>query len=282
MGAIKGGAPLNTDASSWLSGSAAVAVSGLSVSASDYTSAKFSWNAASNALGYYVYLGNSVIASVLSLITIITIGGLQPGASHAFHKTITNYHFSPGADLTTLQADILVPYAFVRLYIWNSVECEFEPIWDRVSNSKSMSISAPTSWSRALRYTNTVAHFPKALQPHRGRGTSTIDTSKFVIQAQGYNPLTNVFEPDPSAYDCKGSSINETGINQSGNCWGDHTRGCGVFIQGDASCSISGNDLWNDLQNIRKIGGCSKCGSFHREDGCLITINYVYQCDNHG
>jgi hypothetical protein len=23
-------------------------------------------------------------------------------------------------------------------------------------------------------------------------------------------------------------------------------------------------------------------GSFHREDGCLVTINYVYQCDNHG
>ncbi|KAG2419319.1 hypothetical protein HFD88_004114 [Aspergillus terreus] len=142
-------------------------------------------------------------------------------------------------------------------------------------------------------------------------GTSTIDTSKFVVQAQGYNPLTNVFEPDPTAYDCKGSSMcttpdfvkwcdhavntlqryddpfyfstsaNESGINQSGNCWGDGTRGCGVFIQGDANCSISGNDMWDDYQNIRKIGGCKKCGSYHREDGCLVTVNYVYQCDNH-
>lgn len=38
-------------------------------------------------------------------------------------------------------------------------------------------------------------------------GTSTIDTSKFVVQAQGYNPLVNIFEPDPRAYDCKGSAL---------------------------------------------------------------------------
>lgn len=39
--------------------------------------------------------------------------------------------------------------------------------------------------------------------------------------------------------------------------------------------------MWEAYQNIRNIGGCSKCGSFHRDDGCLVTINYVYQCDNH-
>lgn len=38
-------------------------------------------------------------------------------------------------------------------------------------------------------------------------GTSTTDTSKFVIQAQGYNPFINVFDPDPTAYDCKGSAM---------------------------------------------------------------------------
>jgi hypothetical protein len=158
MGAIKGGSLLNTDTSSWLSGSAAAAVSGLLVLTSDYTSATLSWNAALNVLGYYVYSGNSVIASVPSSMTMITVDGLQPGASHAFHVSavgggghigsasntvtvdtkslpngniITNYHSSPGADSTTIQADILVPYAFIRLYIWNSVGCEFDtdPGW---------------------------------------------------------------------------------------------------------------------------------------------------------
>ncbi|KAE8395561.1 Spherulation-specific family 4-domain-containing protein [Aspergillus alliaceus] len=335
IGAIKGGSPLNTEASSWLSGSAAGAVSGLSILTSDYTSAKLSWNAALNALGYYVYSGNSVIASVPSSMTTITIGGLQPGASHTFHVSAVGGDGYIGSSSNTDTADILVPYAFIRLYIWNSVGCEFDtdPGWSvnfkideyvcthymvegttlyRYSGTLPEGSTAPPwAWSVVGPITLNIKDYTyKWTLP---LGTSTIDTSKFVIQAQGYNPLTNVFEPDPSAYDCKGSSMcttpdflkwcdhavntlqrnddlfyfatlrdNETGINQSGNCWGDQTRGCGVFIQGDASCSISGNDLWNDYQNIRNIGGCSKCGSFHREDGCLITINYVYQCDNHG
>ncbi|OGM49583.1 hypothetical protein ABOM_001752 [Aspergillus bombycis] len=361
MDAIEGGSPFNADASSWTSGSAAAAVSGLSVLASDYTSAQLSWDAALNALGYYVYSGDSVIASVPNSMTTITIGGLQPGARHAFHvsavggggnlgsasstvaviteslpngNTIANYHSSPGADSTTIQADILVPYAFIRLYIWNSVGCEFDtdPGWsvnfkiDEYVCTHYMvegttlykysgtlpegSTAPPWAWSVVGPITLDIKDYTYTWT--LPLGTSTIDTSKFVIQAQGYNPLTNVFEPDPSDYTCKGSSMcttpnflkwcdhavntlqrnddtsyfatsaNETGINQSGNCWGDQTRGCGVFIQGDESCSISGNDLWNDYQNIRQVGGCSKCGSFYREDGCQITIDYVYQCDNHG
>ncbi|KAE8358366.1 Spherulation-specific family 4-domain-containing protein [Aspergillus caelatus] len=360
MDAIQGGSPLNTDASSWPSGSAAAEVSGLSVLASDYTSAKLSWGSALNALGYYVFSGDSLIASVPSSMTTITIGGLQSGASHAFHvsavggggdigspsstvtvntkslpngKTITNYQSSPGADSTTITADILVPYAFIRLYIWDSVGCEFDtdPGWsvnfkiDEYVCTHYMvegttlykysgtlpegSTAPPWAWSVVGAITLDTKDYTYTWT--LPLGTSTIDTSKFVIQAQGYNPLTNVFEPDPSDYNCKGSSMcttpnflkwcdhavnslqrndvpsyfptsaNETGINQSGNCWGDQTRGCGVFIQGDASCSISGNDLWNDYQNIRNIGGCSKCGSFYREDGCQITIDYVYECDNH-
>ncbi|PLB46596.1 hypothetical protein P170DRAFT_498546 [Aspergillus steynii IBT 23096] len=360
MNAIEGGSPLNTDAASWKSGNAAGGVTGLSVVTSDYSSAKLSWNAASNALGYHVYSGDSVIASVPASMHEITIGGLQAGASHAFHVSavgggghvgqssntatvttkslpngniIVNYHSSPGTDSTTIQADILVPYSFIRLYIWDSVGCEFDtnPGWtvnfkvDEYVCAHYMvegttlykysgtlpanSMAPPWAWTVVGPITlDTKDYTYKWTLP---LGTSTIDTSKFVVQAQGYNPLTNVFEPDPSAYDCKGSSLcttpdflkwcdhavntlqryddpfyfaasaNETGINQSGNCWGDQTRGCGVFIQGDDSCSISGNDLWNDYQNIRNIGGCNKCGSFHRDDGCLITINYVYQCDNH-
>jgi hypothetical protein len=65
---------------------------------------------------------------------------------------------------------------------------------------------------------------------------------------------------------------------KSGGCWGDGARGCGVFVQG-TNCAMSGNDMWNTYQDLRKLGGCSKCGSFHREDGCLLTVNYVSNCD---
>jgi hypothetical protein len=65
----------------------------------------------------------------------------------------------------------------------------------------------------------------------------------------------------------------------NGLCYGDGTSGCGVFVQG-TNCKISGNDMWMDYQNIRNIGGCKKCGSYHREDKCLVTINYVSGCKN--
>jgi hypothetical protein len=77
--------------------------------------------------------------------TAITISGLQPGSSYIFkvsvigggvnvgsssntvtvdtgslpgRQTVANYQSSPGEGSTTIiQADILVPYAFIRLYI---------------------------------------------------------------------------------------------------------------------------------------------------------------------
>ncbi|KAJ5423592.1 hypothetical protein N7491_008808 [Penicillium cf. griseofulvum] len=331
------------------------AVDTLTVEKPDYSSAKLSWTAASNVVGYHVYSGDSILASVPSSMTAITIGGLQSGTSYTLHvtaiggagklgtasnsvtvktkalpggETITNYKSSPGATSSTFAADILVPYAFIRLYLWDSVSCDFDtdPGWsvnfkvDQYVCTKYMvegttlykysgtvpegSTAPPWAWTsmgtitlETTDYTNTWT-LPI--------GTDTIDTKKFVIQAQGYNPLVNVIQPDPDAYSCKGSSMCTTpdllswcdhAVNYlhrddtqfykagsgtlSGNCWGDQTRGCGVFIEGDSTCTVSGNDLWNAYQNIRDTGGCKKCGSFERSDGCTLKIDYVYGCDNH-
>ncbi|PYH68086.1 uncharacterized protein BO88DRAFT_426729 [Aspergillus vadensis CBS 113365] len=333
MDAIDGGSPLNADAASWESGSAAGAVTGLTVVTSDYSFAKLSWDAASDALGYYVYSGDSLIASVPSSMTTVTIGGLDPGSSYALHvnavggsgklgsssntvtvettslpdgKTVTNAYASPSEGATTVHADILVPYSFVRLYIWDSVGwwsinfktddyvcaqymVEGTTLYKYSGTVPEGSTAPPWSWSVVGPITLTTTDYTYTwILPI---GTSTTDTSKVVVQAQGYNPLTNVFEPAPDDYDCKGSSmcsapdmlkwcdhaVNTLYRNDdptyhsadnfnslSGNCWGDQTRGCGVFLQGQ-NCSIS----------------CKKCGSYHRGDGCLVTINCVYQCDNH-
>ncbi|KAE9364361.1 hypothetical protein N431DRAFT_355154 [Stipitochalara longipes BDJ] len=355
IGAVAGGVPLNNDASPWATGGGTTgAVNSLTLVTSDYSSASLSWTAASNALGYYIYLADTdLVASVPGSMTSITIGGLTPSTTYEFHVlpvgsggttgissntvtvytttlpgglTVTNYGASPSAGSTVYHADILVPYAFVHLYIWDSIECDFDndPGWpinfvidDYVCTHymvegttlynysgtvPSGSTDAPWAWTEigpiSLVITGYTYTWTLPL------GTNTIDTSKFVVQVQGYDPYTNVFQPDPTDYDCKGSTlcttpgllawcddaVNNLGRNdslsyttysnssQTGNCWGDGTRSCGVFIQG-TSCAISGNDMWWDYQNIRKVGGCKKCGSYHREDGCLITINYVYKCD---
>lgn len=142
LNSVEGGSLLKSDAPVWSSGDAAGAVSGLSVPFSDYSSAKLKWSATTGALGYHVYLGDTVVASVPSTMTTITIGGLQSGTSNVLSvravggggntgsssntvtvnteslpsgKTIADYNVTTGATSTTYHADILVPYAFVRL-----------------------------------------------------------------------------------------------------------------------------------------------------------------------
>jgi hypothetical protein len=256
MNSIEGGVPLNDLPSSWQSGGSAAAVSGLSVLTSDYSSAKLSWNAVSNALGYHVYSGDSLIASIPGSMTTITVGGLKAGSTYTLHvnavggsgtigspsnsvtvstkalplgKTITNYASKPQADTTIFTADILIPYAFIRLYVWDSVGCEIDtnPGWsvnfkiDEYVCTHYMvegttlykysgtlpegSTAPPWSWTPVGPITLDVTGYTYTWTIPLG--TSTINTGKFVVQAQGYNPLTNVFYPEPGAYDCKGSSL---------------------------------------------------------------------------
>lgn len=256
LDAIDGGSLLNDNPSSWPTGSSASTVDTPTVADTDYSSTKLSWTAASNAVGYHVYSGDSIIASVPSSMTDITIGGLQSGTSYTLHitaiggagnlgtasnsvtvktkalpggKTITNYKSSPGATSSTFTADILVPYAFVHLYLWDSVGCDFDtdPRWsvnfkvDQYVCTKYMvegttlfkysgtvpegSTAPPWAWTSigtiALDITGYTYTWTLPI------GTDTIDTKKFVVQAQGYNPLINVIHPDPSDYSCKGSSM---------------------------------------------------------------------------
>ncbi|OQD78925.1 hypothetical protein PENANT_c071G04858 [Penicillium antarcticum] len=328
LAAVDGGSLLNEDASSWKSGSGVTQVFGLKVLNSDYTSGQISWNKVDNALAYSVYLGDKLVASLPSSMTQVTLGGLTPGGGYAFNvravggggnmglasdpvtinpdalpggKTVANWKSVPKEGSTTITADVLVPYAFVRLYIWSQVGCDFDedPGWsvnfkvDKYVCTHYMvegttlykysgtmpkgSTTPPWSWTSigtvdvdvdAYTYTWTLPI-----------GTNTADTSKFVVQTQGYNPAESYVEPRADDYDCQGSTMCTTpdflkwcdhavnvlhrddypfyqssgGLN--GNCWGDQTRGCQVFVQG-AGCSISGNDMWNAYQNIRKIGGC--------------------------
>ncbi|KAL4796606.1 hypothetical protein BDV19DRAFT_388112 [Aspergillus venezuelensis] len=219
----------------------------------------------------------------------VTIGGLESGTSYSLHvtavggsgklgsssntvtvstkslpggKTITKYKVSPGTDSTTYTADILVPYALIRLYIWDSVACEFDsnPGWSvnfkrdeyvcthymvegitlyKYSGTVPEGLTAPPwAWKSIGPITLGVEGY--AYKWTLPIDTSTVNTGKFVIQAQGYNPLTNVFQ----------RTLWHLSQRQ---LLGDQTRGCSVFIQGD-NCRISGNDMWEAYQAICDLG----------------------------
>ena len=67
---------------------------------------------------------------------------------------------------------------------------------------------------------------------------------------------------------------------QNGNCWGDGTRACGVFIQGDGTCEISSNELWWAYQNIVMLAVVKSADRGIGLTGCYISINYVSTCTN--
>ncbi|CAI4214147.1 unnamed protein product [Parascedosporium putredinis] len=51
---------------------------------------------------------------------------------------------------------------------------------------------------------------------------------------------------------------------------------CKIFIAGPRDCQRSGNQMWQDYQEIRGHG-CARCGSKHwgQDNACRTTVNYV-------
>ncbi|KAL4891313.1 fibronectin type III domain protein [Aspergillus ambiguus] len=111
-------------------------------------------------------------------------------------------------------------------------------------------------------------------------------------------------------YDCKGETLCSTtnvkwcdkAVNQmnrgetvytansealalEGNCWSNNAGfGCSVRIRGTdengKNCKITGDEMWHAYQDIRNFGGCEKCGTKHFGNGCMVSVDYYYGCDN--
>jgi hypothetical protein len=272
-----GGSATNAPASTWPSGEAAGAVDSVGIGFYDYSSCNLVWPAVQGAFGYNLYSNAELVASVPPTMTTITIGSLQPGTRYAFYakaiggggvegpqsptsqmttlslpnsETVSNLRYSGGSTSTTYQADILVPYAFVRLYLWDTVTCILSesPAWPinfssgdyvcahyMVEGTTLYSYSgtipagttnAPWSWTEVATVPVTVtgSYTYNWVLP---LGTSTVDPSEFLVQAQGYNPLTNVYQPNSTAYDCKGSSYCNPGsssLASAGLCYCAHSN----------------------------------------------------------
>ncbi|KAF2429956.1 hypothetical protein EJ08DRAFT_589813 [Tothia fuscella] len=90
----------------------------------------------------------------------------------------------------------------------------------------------------------------------------------------------------------RGNKVYKTSdiLAEAGNCWGT-TDGYGCKVQirgrnehdGNKICTITGDEMWWAVQDIidSNKGGCTKCGSKHFGNGCMVTTDYVTQCGNH-
>ncbi|KAM7193435.1 Spherulation-specific family 4 domain containing protein [Rhypophila sp. PSN 637] len=155
MNAVAGGVPLNAPSATWAAGSAAGTLPSLANPKRDYSSARLTWNAATNALGNNIYIksfkgsANFHIASTPSTMRNIIIVTLPAGTTLTFFiraiggggalgtasanlnvttlsfpsgKSITNLTaLPPSTNSTTYKADVLVPYGFLRLFLRDPV-----------------------------------------------------------------------------------------------------------------------------------------------------------------
>jgi len=66
------------------------------------------------------------------------------------------------------------------------------------------------------------------------------------------------------------------GASGSGKADGAQRGRCKIFIGGPRDCVRTGNQMWQDYQEIRRAA-CAKCGSKHwgTNNACRTTVNYV-------
>jgi hypothetical protein len=261
LSAVAGGKPPIQSAPK-LGGSYVAGVpSDLSVTESDYTSVTLQWSSVANALGYAVYMNG---AQVLELPPGVdhgdnraTVAMLDPGISGLSFEvrtllssggggssrtvsastmplpkngSIIDVGFTQSGDDVTYTATVLVPFAFVRLFISGPVPDDWTPLGDvtgwpiSVPGVDSQGVahfqmvnwlmegnafhtdllqyvggwaggSAPAQWSWDLIRDKTVkleqAGYTYTWKVNLG-GTNAVP-SEFVVQGEGYAPIQNVF-----------------------------------------------------------------------------------------
>jgi hypothetical protein len=358
----------------------------LAITSSDYSSVSLDWPGYPRSdapLAFVVYLHGKEVTRLPGTMSRVTIGGLTPGTSgHSFtvraiagdgsesgpspqavgdtmslpeDKTVHKISVTPSGATTIYEADVLVPYGFVRLLITDPDRDCTNPSWPINYDNVGHYICAHYMVEgimppQLFKYTGATPTNPQEFsqwdwtaisevsvehKKYTWKWTIPIDASHvdpalvdpnyFVIQTEGYGPLTNVFSPCPSQwkpamssskhycsgkspYDCKGRALcsttlikwcdqavntlargsnhiyysNGSSLALQGNCWGNSPGfGCKVYVQGP-DCQVTGDEMWGAYQDIHhpKGGNCKNCGSKNLGNGCFVSVDHEYPCDN--
>jgi hypothetical protein len=284
LDAVEGGQPL-IEALALYTGSTKRAEAPLrfQVDDFDYSSAKLSWLVTSDAAGYRIYQDGVLILSLMPWMIEVTVGGLEPGTSYTFSitavsaggieseksqlatmktlalpgngHTVASTSVSATDTQTIYKAKILVPYAFVRLFIWNG-NCKFvadapianaaadtpppDPInwgwpinfqnWYSVCNQYMVEdgklhkyTGVPDSTTGYMPWSWTYMDAVPVVQAGYDwtwtlpLGTADISPKKYIVQVQGYGPRANVYGKCPQAPDSSVGLVQNSGITVKGD-----------------------------------------------------------------
>jgi len=272
MTAVSGGKVL-VSAATKLGGSYVAGVPGdAQVIASDYTSVTMTWSPVANALGYAVYQSGALVLELPPSLTRATVGMLNPGTSGISFEvrtvlssgggggsrsisastknlpsggSISNVNYKTNGGTVVYTADILVPYAFVRLFIGGPHKAvgvsKGWPINASINNDtggadpiqqyKLMNylVEGNDFYSPLLQYTGSYVEgqsanadwswkeLKQAPQSQSGYtytwnvplGSTDALPEDYVVQGQGYAPIQNVFGGSLRSYKCAGEPCDD-------------------------------------------------------------------------
>jgi hypothetical protein len=223
--------------------------SGLDISKYDYTSVSLNWNASGSY--YELRVNGQGTHQFLGGMNDVEIGGLSPGATYTFDidvwgpggrgnswsltstKSVTlpalpasgpisQYSVVNTAGSTTIKADVLVPYGYVRVFFWDTNNCNLynDPAWP-VNYDKSSYVCArymvendvfykytgrPQVGDDSIQWVWTPMPEVKITTETLGYtktwditiGSSTFDTTKYSIQGEGFFNTATIVSPMPS------------------------------------------------------------------------------------
>ncbi|KAL3429451.1 Spherulation-specific family 4-domain-containing protein [Aspergillus tetrazonus] len=253
IGAVSGGTPLIKGPADVTSFYVAGLPGDVTVAASEYSSVTLDWSSVANALGYAVYMNGNQVLELPPSLTRATIDMLDPGTSGITFEvrtvlssgsggtsrtisdstkslpedgTIANVGFTESGDTVTYTADVLVPYAFVRLFVgkdqpdpgigsgWPIQSPELTDQGVAEYQIVNYMVEGNDFYSGLYEYTGawyetTTANadwmwatIAEAKQTQDGYtytwsvplGSTEAVAKEYVIQGQGYAPINNVFK----------------------------------------------------------------------------------------
>ncbi len=150
------------------------------------------------------------------------------------NKYIDSLSVTSAGDSSVFTAQVYAPFSFLRVFIWNHEDCGVfseagwpidvgrdalglghavcalymleNGIFYEYTGTFTPGVNAPFSWNQLAKDITTQISNQYTYSWTLPIGTNSgLDLTKFAIQGQGYNPLTNAISN--TAYNCKGSSF---------------------------------------------------------------------------
>jgi hypothetical protein len=302
MNAVPGGSPLVGNLPPFPKDGSPAATPNLVITGADYTSLSVEWSYPNaDPYGFAIYSSEEELVRIPGYLRRATMGNIQEGTSMSMtiravgadgkegspspssaggtssltENPVRNVRISPGNGETIVEAEVVLPYGFIRLYFTDSDRFHNFPAWPISYGGGFVTTHYMVEGRTLFKYTGsneTDAHNNrewkwtevgkrdncKVIRDKTsykwiiplGTSNEDVDPGYVIVQTEGYNPSTNVFLPCPSNMSEKKGTKSLYCIGQPPyDCQGAPL--CGHTIDMIKHCDLAANKLVHGTDEIK-------------------------------